>query len=211
MTGTRREPSKTLRLLWIAALPFGVVVAAEAVAPPVVIDHDDDYVYRLPYGTDIEYAVLQTYGSRFSHTGTEFYTIDFAMPEGSLVHAAREGVVVRVDVGSSRGCFVEGCEVFANNIVIEHSDGTMGEYFHLQKGGALVAVGQFVMRGQPIALSGNTGYSSLPHLHFGVYAADAADHPHSIEVRFATTAGLMSRLRAGRCYRNVIVDRFAGR
>ena len=59
-------------------------------------DHDDYYVYRLPYDDDVSYAVLQGYGSKLSHQGSEYFTVDFRMPEGTRIHAAREGTVVLV-------------------------------------------------------------------------------------------------------------------
>jgi murein DD-endopeptidase MepM/ murein hydrolase activator NlpD len=59
--------------------------------------HDDDHLYALPYAIGNSYRVLQGYGSRFSHTGLEAFAIDFDMPEGTPVHAARGGVVRRYD------------------------------------------------------------------------------------------------------------------
>lgn len=210
MTGTRRA-WPLLRVICLLSVPWAIGAASDAVSLSALVDHDDDYLYQLPYAEGVDYPVIQTYGSRFTHKGSEFYTIDFAMPEGTAVHAAREGVVVRTMSWSSLGCFHTGCGRFANHVVIEHSDGTTGEYFHLKEGGVLVEEGQLVRRGEPIALSGNTGYSSSPHLHFGVYATDLTDRPRSIEVRFVTSVGPVTRLRVGRRYRNAAVDRFAQR
>ena len=210
MRASYRSRPVVVRALLLAWLPFTPrVVLPVAVTGAVGVDHDDAYVYQLPYDVGVDYLVMQSYGSRFSHTGREFYTVDFAMPEGTTVHAAREGVVRGVDASNSLGCLLAGCEAFANHVIVEHSDGTLGEYFHLQEGGVLVEEGDFVARGQPIALSGNTGYSNSPHLHFGVYTIGATGQPRSIEVRFATTAGLVRRLRVGHRYRNVEADRFA--
>ena len=205
------RPVVARALLLAPLLSMPLVVPPVTAADAAGADHDDAYVYRLPYGEGVDYLVMQSYGSRFSHTGREFYTIDFAMPEGTIVHAAREGVVKRVDASNTLGCFRAGCEAFANHVIVAHGDGTLGEYFHLREGGVLVAEGDFVARGQPIALSGNTGYSNSPHLHFGVYAVGATGKPHSLEVRFATTTGLVRRLRVGRRYRNLEEDRLAQR
>ena len=55
--------------------------------------------------------------------------------------------------------------------MIQHDDGTLGEYMHLAPSGVRVSVGQKVARGDELALSGNTGFSSTPHLHFQVMTA----------------------------------------
>jgi|SRR5262249_18722961 len=86
------------------------------------------------------------------------------MVVGSDVSAAREGVVIRVDV-SHNG---HGFDAPNNYIEVEHKDGTIGRYVHLKKDGSYVKVGDNVEQGQIIAASGNVGRSLLPHLHFDV-------------------------------------------
>ena len=162
--------------------------------------HDDDHLYALPYASGKSFRVLQGYGSRFSHTGLEAYAVDFDMPEGTPVHAARGGVVARVEESHSTGCWEDGCGRFANFIVILHSDGTTGEYYHLQKDGALVDVGDSVVRGQKIGLSGNTGHTTMPHLHFAVYRATEWGNTQSIPVRFNSADGVVMRPRHGARY-----------
>jgi murein DD-endopeptidase MepM/ murein hydrolase activator NlpD len=56
----------------------------------------------------------------------------------------------------------------ANFVRILHDDGSMALYAHLKTGGVLVRVGQQVQAGQQIGLSGNTGFTTGPHLHFAV-------------------------------------------
>jgi murein DD-endopeptidase MepM/ murein hydrolase activator NlpD len=162
--------------------------------------HDDSYVYALPYASGRSYRVVQGYGSRFSHTGLEAFAIDFDMPEGTSVHAARPGVVARVEESHSKGCWEDGCGRYANFIVILHDDGTTGEYYHLQKDGALVDVGDHVVRGQEIGLSGNTGHTTMPHLHFAVYRATEWGNTQSIPVRFQSADGVIIRPRHGARY-----------
>ena len=58
-----------------------------------------------------------------------------------------------------------------NFVIVLHDDGTLGEYMHLAPSGVRVTIGQRVDRGDELALSGNTGFSSTPHLHFQVMTA----------------------------------------
>ena len=162
--------------------------------------HDDDRVYRLPYESGKSYRVIQGYGSRFSHTGLEQFAIDFRMDEGTPVHAARDGIVARSVESNSVGCWKAGCGAHANYVVILHDDGTTGEYYHLQKDGSLVDVGERVFAGQKIALSGNTGHTTIPHLHFAVYRAVEWGNTQSIPVRFATADGTIDYPRRGGRY-----------
>ncbi len=160
-------------------------------------DHDDQHIYRLPYGSGVSYPVLQGYGSRLSHQGAEFFTVDFQMPEGSPVHAARDGLVALIEESHTQGCWAERCGGLANYVVILHDDGTTGEYFHLKMNGVLVNTGERVLAGEVIAVSGNTGYITTPHLHFGVYSARARGRTQSIGVRFVTRGGVVRELRPG--------------
>lgn len=169
--------------------------------------HDDSYLYRLPYADGRSYRVIQGYGSRFSHTGHEYYAVDFKMDEGTPVHAARGGVVARTVEEHSIGCWEDGCGRYANYIVIVHDDQTTGEYYHLQKDGVLVEVGERVEAGQKIGLSGNTGHSTMPHLHFGVYRAAERGREQSIPVRFASADGIIERPRRGGRYQAVPMRR----
>ena len=162
--------------------------------------HDDAQLYALPYATGRSYRVLQGYRSRFSHTGREEFAIDFKMPEGTPVHAARSGRVARVEEHHSTGCWNTGCGEYANYIVVLHEDGTTGEYYHLQHDGALVDVGDSVRRGQRIGLSGNTGHTTMAHLHFAVYRAVDWGHTQSIAVRFQSADGIIDRPRRGARY-----------
>lgn len=163
-------------------------------------EHDDSVTYLLPYREGASYGVLQGYGSRFSHTGLERYAVDFNMRVGTPVHAARDGVVAKVVEEHDRGCWEDGCGAYANYIVILHQDGTTAEYYHLRKDGAIVEVGQRVAAGQHIGYSGNTGHTTMPHLHFAVYRAHTWGRTQSIPVRFLTHDGEITRPRRGARY-----------
>ncbi|MCX4981646.1 M23 family metallopeptidase [Streptomyces sp. NBC_00572] len=86
---------------------------------------------------------------------------DFAVPTGTPVKAAGSGTVVKAGPnGGGDG------PAYGNAIVIKHANGTYSQYAHLSK--IKVHIGQKVLVGQQIALSGNTGNSSGPHLHFEI-------------------------------------------
>jgi len=132
------------------------------------ISHNDNYLYRLPFQEGKKYRVSQSYNGKFTHnTDKSRYAIDFKMKIGEQVHAARGGLVVRtIDRFKDHG----GSEFInkANLITIQHEDGTLGSYFHLDYKGVLVSVGDKVERGQLIGYSGLTGFTRGPHLHFVV-------------------------------------------
>lgn len=165
-------------------------------------DHDDAYLYRLPYGDDVGFPIIQGYGAKLSHRGAERFALDFGMPIGTPVHAAREGVVVLVEDSHDAGCAREECGRFANFVVVLHSDGTTGEYFHLERGSVRVRPGDRVARGEWLARSGNTGFSTAPHLHFGVYRTGRDRTTQSLAVRFQTRGGPVVTPRSGAFYLN---------
>ena len=151
--------------------------------------HPRDVAYRLPLrqkGTRID----QGYGGRFSHTDPQNrYAVDFAADQGTPVVAARDGVVMQVERDFDKaGLNLEKYGGRANFVRILHDDGTMAVYAHLQEGGVLVHVGQRVRAGQQIGLSGNTGFTTGPHLHF-VVQVNRGMRLQSIPVRIVDAAG----------------------
>jgi murein DD-endopeptidase MepM/ murein hydrolase activator NlpD len=164
-----------------------------------IIKDDTSFVYALPYEKDRSYLIVQGYFGIFSHQ--ERAALDFKMKRGTNVCAARGGVVVRVKEDSDKGGWNKKYAKDGNNIVIQHRDGSRAGYWHLQKDGALVNVGDTVKQGQVIALSGKTGYASMPHLHFLVWNYDNKRQWGSIATRFQTSKGI-KYLRAWRKYRN---------
>ena len=162
--------------------------------------HDDKVVYALPYAPSNSFRVLQGYGGRHSHTGDDHYSLDFRMPEGTPVHAARGGVIVHLQDDSDQGGPTPDYDACANVVMVLHDDGTIAQYAHLQRGGAKVKLGQKVTTGQFIALSGNTGYSSGPHLHFSVFRPRNGRERETIPTPFRTRTDERILLRAGRRY-----------
>ena len=124
--------------------------------------HDDRETYRLPFPAGSPVRLLQGYNGSYTHFGPLRYSIDWAMPEGTPVLAARGGTVIWTRDEEDR----TGAPSRGNFILIEHADGTVGHYLHFKLGGVLVTVGQTVSAGDRIGLSGNTGKSTQPHLHF---------------------------------------------
>lgn len=163
--------------------------------------HDNTYIYRLPYAAGERFRILQGFGSSFSHKGREQYAVDFKMPEGTPVHAAREGVVAGIEASHHRGCWERGCGKYANFVVILHTDGTTGEYYHLRKNGVVVKQGDRVQRGQLIGYSGNTGHTTMPHLHFAVYRPVTWGRTQSLPFKLESADGVINRPRSGRRYR----------
>lgn len=132
-------------------------------------NHAGDFIYELPYLKGDSYLVSQSYHGDFSHkTGANQYAVDFAMKEGTPILAARAGEVVQVIenyIGNGTNSYYFDK---ANVVVIQQDDGTHAEYVHIQRNGAFVEIGDKVEVGEKIALSGNTGYSTGPHLHFAI-------------------------------------------
>lgn len=145
----------------------------------------DNPLYLLPYAEDEHYRIVQGFGGGYSHRGASRYAVDIAMPIGTTVHAARGGIVIDVVEKHNRGGASRRYAKYANFITVQHSDGTTGEYYHLRKNGAIVDVGDKVSAGQPIGYSGNTGFSSLPHLHFAIYRAKSHGNYESLPFKFA--------------------------
>jgi murein DD-endopeptidase MepM/ murein hydrolase activator NlpD len=116
------------------------------------------------------YPITQAYPDNATHqTVDSRYAIDIAMPVGTDVLAARGGVVFDVVGTNFRGGTNREEHLHAANIVrILHDDGTFAVYAHLNWNSIRVTPGQRVQTGQYIADSGNTGFSSGPHLHFAV-------------------------------------------
>ena len=129
-----------------------------------------DVTYRLPYAVGTSHVVTQTYPESATHrTRDSMYAVDFSMPVGTDVVAARAGVVFDVaSTNFSGGPDPDRYANLANLVRILHDDGTYAVYAHLNWNTIRVRPGDRVEAGQYIADSGNTGFSSGPHLHFAV-------------------------------------------
>ncbi|GBG15392.1 peptidase M23 [Novimethylophilus kurashikiensis] len=132
--------------------------------------HDPAQLYRLPYLDGKTFTIAQApSGPITTHTTPESRNaIDIAMPEGSLVLAARDGVVIDAQDGYTEGGKDPRLLSQANDVRLVQDDGTIATYAHLMPRGANVSMGQHVKAGEVIGFAGSTGYSSGPHLHFAV-------------------------------------------
>lgn len=144
-------------------------------------NYDNTYPYDLPFQKGKSFALYQGYNGAFSHQNEN--SLDFTMPEGTEILAAREGLVIEIVQNNNKSCPTRSCAPFGNYVSILHSDGTIAQYFHLQQNGAKVNIGDTVTKSQLIALSGNTGWSSGPHLHFTVYISSAAADKNRVTVK----------------------------
>ena len=170
------------------------------------IKEDTSYVYALPYVPGTSHFIVQGYYSAYSHKNRA--AIDFKMKRGTKILSARDGVVVRVKEDGNKGGLNKKYRQHANMVVIQHDDGSRAGYWHLQQNGALVRVGDTVKQGQVIGLSGKTGYSAFPHLHFLVWTNKNGQW-QQVATRFRTASG-DKYLRPFRSYKNKAVsDRLA--
>ncbi len=151
--------------------------------------HDTHYLYRLPYPKGRAYDIAQSCNGKVSHFGKQQYAMDFVMPVGTPLHAAREGIVIYVKEDSKKGGPSKEFYNDANYIAIEHPDGTYAEYVHLKYKGAVVKPGQKVKQGDLIGYSGNTGYTHGPHLHFAVFVSSNGKDYYSVPTTFDALEG----------------------
>jgi murein DD-endopeptidase MepM/ murein hydrolase activator NlpD len=151
--------------------------------------HNPPRPYRAPFAIGSTYAVSQAYPTRITHTTADSqYAVDIALPDGTPVYSAREGTVINVRHDSFRNGMSAAMLDQANVIEILHEDGTIAIYAHLHWDSIRVRIGERVTRGQYIADSGNTGFTSGPHLHFAVIRNAGAEDV-SVPVQFAGIGG----------------------
>ncbi|MGV9252950.1 M23 family metallopeptidase [Streptomyces sp. NPDC003697] len=157
-------PAKTATVQKAAAPVAKTVAVTKAVAAPAAV-----HKVAVPVKTAVaswvhpveHYTLSASFAQDGSHWAHKHSGQDFAVPAGTEVVAAHSGTVVKAGPnGAGDG------PAYGNAIVIQHGDGTYSQYAHLSR--VDVRIGQSVAAGEHIALSGNTGNSTGPHLHFEI-------------------------------------------
>jgi murein DD-endopeptidase MepM/ murein hydrolase activator NlpD len=161
------------------------------------LEEDPIGAYRYPWKGGVSRTVGQGNNNPSgSHNGSQAWAFDFNMSAGTEIRAARAGTVEwlqenltatynpNAPTGPGNMPFPNGSlQNWGNAVRIRHAGGFTSWYFHIQANGVLVTQNQQVTQGQAIALSGNTGRSSGPHLHFQVQA-DSTDWGQSVPITF---------------------------
>ncbi len=158
---------------------------------------DREQTLLLPFPADRRFRVGQGFHGSVSHRNLQNeFAVDIQMPEGTPVLAAGDGVVMDVveDFWGSgqREYYLDR----ANFVRLLHADGSMSVYAHLGFEQVVVEPGQTVLAGELLGYSGNTGFSSGPHLHF-VLQAIVNDQLVSLPFRFVTSDGDMLQPETG--------------
>lgn len=142
--------------LKVAVSMSGVVTAGKG-----VLQWPLDHVKITQYFGNTPFAASGAYNGK-GHNG-----IDLAASIGTPIHAAGDGVIL----GTGNTDATKGCYSFGKWVLIKHGNGLDTIYAHLSK--ISVSQGQSVSAGDLIGYSGETGYATGPHLHFGVYVSSA--------------------------------------
>ncbi len=157
-------------------------------APDAV--HTPSRPYRAPFALGATFPVSQAYPTRVTHISPDSqYAVDIALPDGTPVYAARAGTVINVRHDSFSGAPLPALMDQANVVEILHEDGTIAVYAHLHWDSIRVRIGQRVQLGEYLANSGNTGFTTGPHLHFAVWR-NSGSADVSVPVQFAGPGGV---------------------
>jgi murein DD-endopeptidase MepM/ murein hydrolase activator NlpD len=138
---------------------------------------------QLPFVDGARYECVQNSDDGPSHGRDENYNVvnstatlfdlDFGLGVGTIITAAANG---EVSWGSNPGGF-------GNYLKVDHGNGFFTLYAHLMNNGYIAKNGQKAVAGQPIGFSGNTGYSTGPHIHFGVHKGSNAGESVRMDVK----------------------------
>jgi murein DD-endopeptidase MepM/ murein hydrolase activator NlpD len=140
----------------------------------------------LPLMPGTQFKISQgAFGKNSHHDPGHEYTWDFDVPYGTPVVAVADGKVIQVyEPGKGGGCEARFND-YANNVKIEHRDGTVAQYTHVDP---RVRVGDEVRRGELLALTSKNGFICTPQLDFAVFKDREhlfeTGHPRNIPLLF---------------------------
>jgi murein DD-endopeptidase MepM/ murein hydrolase activator NlpD len=200
-TVVKHQTKKRVMTLQITDKRFSYTTHIKWTLGSHLAKHDDTYLYALPFASGRSYRVSQGFYGTKTHDEKNQYAVDFEMPEGTWIYAARDGMVVQTKSDSNKGGADKRFLKDANYIKILHRDGTFGLYYHLRKNGVKVKVGDHVERGSFLGLSGKTGYAKGPHLHFSVYKVLDTSNRISVPFRCRTAQGVVEEIRTNVYYK----------
>lgn len=148
-----------------------------------------EFDYYPPFPKGMAFPISQGFDNDETHNEPpNQYAVDIVMPIGTPVLAARDGTVMDMEDNFHGGAQEKRFLQRSNQVRILHDDGTMAVYAHLKPDSIRVRRGARVSRGQWIASSGNTGFSSGPHLHF-VIQFNVGMSLESLPFRFVAPGG----------------------
>ena len=186
MARQKRFPGIIKTILFVASvLIIGLVLLFSYSTS--VTKNTDIYEYQLPFNKGDRHRVVQGYGGLFSHS--HIAALDFEMPIGTPIYAAREGIILSYKDDSDEGGPFSKYKSKDNYIIIKHEDGSFGCYWHLEKNGVFVKSGR-VEVGQQIGFSGATGQVLRPHLHFSVKRKLDYQMNSFVKTKFKTSMGI---------------------
>lgn len=131
-----------------------------------------------------------------SHLGPFKHAVDFLVPDGTVVLAAADGVIVEVQEQSNSWGPTSEYRDQLNYLTVKHDNGEYSQYCHLAKQSVAresLKIGSRVKRGDHIAEVGKTGWTDRDHLHFVVFRSAQNESPFtfkSLKIRFVDLLGL---------------------
>lgn len=157
----------------------------------------------LPFPKGRFYKIMQGYNGSFSHNETaNRFAIDFDLQVNDTICSADDGYVVGVVKDYRYDGKTREWRPFSNFITIYHPHSRLyTQYVHLVQHGAFVKVGDSVRRGQPVGLSGATGYTDTPHLHFNVLRPLAGGQFESVPAEFENGLKVENLKKGDRVFR----------